>query len=84
VSLLLTVETFAQQMVGYQKNGIQVSGIQYARIYNPVTTETLSGQVISVDRFNSSRGMYYGIRLTVKTDKETLSVHVGPEWYFEK
>jgi hypothetical protein len=27
--------------------------------------------------------MSYGIHLMVKTDKETISVHLGPAWYIE-
>jgi hypothetical protein len=28
--------------------------------------------------------MSYGVHLTVKTDKETISVHMGPGWFIEK
>jgi hypothetical protein len=27
--------------------------------------------------------MSYGVHLTLKTDKETVSVHLGPGWYIE-
>jgi hypothetical protein len=30
------------------------------------------------------RGMSRGLHLTLKTEKETISVHLGPEWYLEK
>ena len=30
------------------------------------------------------KGMYNGIHLMVKTDKETISVNLGPEWYIER
>ena len=30
------------------------------------------------------KGMYSGIHIVVKTDKESLDVHLGPEWYVER
>jgi hypothetical protein len=30
------------------------------------------------------KGMSYGIHLTVKADKETVSVMLGPGWYIER
>jgi hypothetical protein len=58
------------------------SGAGYGRIYNPQTVETVSGQVVSVDTL--SRGSYRGVHLTVKTDKETIAVHLGPSWYLDQ
>jgi hypothetical protein len=29
------------------------------------------------------KGMSYGIHAKVKTEKETISVHLGPGWYIE-
>jgi len=26
----------------------------------------------------------YGVYLTLKTDNETISIHLGPDWYIEK
>ena len=59
-------------------------GAGYNSIYNPKTVETLSGEVISVDRIRPEKGMAYGVHLMVKTDKESVSVHLGPEWYIER
>jgi DNA-directed RNA polymerase subunit E'/Rpb7 len=58
-------------------------GTQYGKMYNPKTDETISGEVVSVDKFTPVKGMSYGVHLTVKTDKETISVHLGPAWYIE-
>jgi hypothetical protein len=52
-------------------------------MYNPQTVETLSGEVLSVDHITPLQGMHYGIHAMVKTDKETISVHLGPGWYIE-
>lgn len=58
-------------------------GDPYNRMYNPQTVETLSGTVEKVDRFTPGRGMSYGIHLLLKTDQETIPVHLGPGWYVE-
>ena len=59
-------------------------GGAYQRMYNPATVETASGEVMSVDRITPMKGMGAGIHLQLKTDKETISVHLGPAWYIER
>lgn len=56
-------------------------GTSYVRMYNPNTVETVSGEVISVNRVLPSKGMSVGIHLMLRTKKEVVSVHLGPEWY---
>jgi hypothetical protein len=58
-------------------------GTAYVRMYNPQTVESLTGEVVSVDRITPAKGMSYGVHIVVKTDKETISVHLGPSWYLE-
>ena len=60
------------------------AGDPYSRMYNPKTVETLSGEVVSVEKFTSGAKMSYGVHFTLKTDKETIAVHLGPSWYVEK
>jgi hypothetical protein len=57
-------------------------GTGVGRMYNPQTVETLSGEVTSVDTV--ATGPYQGVHLKVKTDKETLPVHLGPRSYLDK
>jgi hypothetical protein len=45
---------------------------------------SLRHRVESVDKITPMRGMYYGIHLMVKTDKETIAVDLGPGWYIER
>jgi hypothetical protein len=59
-------------------------GTPYQRMYNPSTVETVSGTVESVDQFMPIKGMYYGIHVMLKTDKEVISVHLGPAWFINK
>ena len=58
-------------------------GTQYQRMYNPATVETVSGTVESVYEITPMRGMHSGIHLLLKTDKESMCVHLGPSWYIE-
>lgn len=55
----------------------------YSSMYNPQTVETISGEVVAVDKIMPQKGMSYGVQLMVKTDKETIPVHLGPAWYIE-
>jgi hypothetical protein len=52
-------------------------------MFNPKTVETISGEVVNVGKITPNKCSSYGIHLMVKTDKETISVHVGPGWYIE-
>jgi hypothetical protein len=80
-SLLLTTESFAQRGMKWQGSGGWGMGTPYQRMYDPAKVETISGTVESVDRIAPVKGMYPAVALTVKTDKETITVHLGPEWY---
>ena len=55
----------------------------YDRMYDPKTVETVSGEVVSVDK-NTDRGMDSGVSLTLKTAKEKILVYLGPRWFLEK
>lgn len=55
----------------------------YSRMYDPQTVETITGEVVSVDTITPSKGMSYGIHIVLKTDNETIPVHLGPGWYIE-
>lgn len=85
LSVLLVVSlALAQPWKGWRGSGGWGMGTPYQRMYNPATVETISGTVEAVDKTTPMRGMHYGIHLLVKTDKETISVHLGPEWYLER
>jgi hypothetical protein len=57
---------------------------QYQRMFNPATVETLSGVVVRIETFKPMKGMRAGIHLILKTDKETIPVHLGPAWFIER
>jgi hypothetical protein len=79
----LSAESQAQRAMGRRGSGGWGPGSQYGRLYNPKTVETDSGEVVSVDTIAPMKGMYFGVHLKLKTDKETISVHLGPQWYLE-
>lgn len=60
------------------------AGDPYSRMYNSKTVKTLSGEVVSVDKFTPGRKMSYEVHFILKTGKETTPVHLGPSWYVEK
>ncbi len=81
---LFASAALAQPWRGWRGSGGWGAGSAYQRMYNPQTVETVSGTVESVDKFTPMKGMHYGIHLMVKTGKETIPVHLGPEWYIER
>jgi len=58
-------------------------GDGYGRMYNKNTVDTVKGTVVKLEKIYPMRGMRYGIHLILKTEKETISVHLGPGWYIE-
>ena len=84
IPFALVADSFAQQgVMGGQGSGGWGSGSKYGRMYNPGTVETIKGEVVSVDKITPMQGMRYGVHLMVKTEKENISVHLGPGWYIE-
>jgi hypothetical protein len=52
-------------------------------MYDPKSVETISGRVILVEKITPRTGMSYGVHATLQSEKETISVHLGPGWYIE-
>ena len=83
VGLSIASESFAQRGMMWKGSGGWGMGTPYGKMYNPKTVETISAEVISIDKITPMKGMSYGLHMTVKTDKETISVHMGPGWFIE-
>ncbi|MHB8484307.1 MAG: hypothetical protein ACYDCM_01050 [Candidatus Acidiferrales bacterium] len=49
-------------------------------VYDPATEVTMKGTVEAVKQLAGPRG-WAGTHLGLKTDAETLDVHVGPSWF---
>jgi hypothetical protein len=56
----------------------------YRGMYNPATVETVTGTIESIDLSAPMKRMRRGTHLTLKTEKGSLSVRLGPEWYVER
>lgn len=76
-------DVLAQNGVMWKGGGGWGTGTSYGRMYNPQTVETIRGEVVSVEQITPTKGMSNGVHTMVKTDKETISVHLGPAWYIE-
>jgi hypothetical protein len=57
---------------------------EYQRMYNPRTIATVKGVVVEVEQIIPTTGMCSGIHLTLKTDSDVKSVHLGPSWFIER
>lgn len=83
--LLAALSSYAQPRGGmmWRGSGGWGPGSQYNRMYDPKAVETITGEVTAVDRIIPVKGMSGGVHMNVKTDKETISVQLGPSWYLE-
>ncbi|GFE61899.1 DNA-binding protein [Geobacter sp. AOG2] len=84
VSISAAMTAFAAPGMGGRGSGGWGMGGSFQRMYNPATVETVSGEVVSVDRMTPMKGMGTGIHLKLKTDKETVSIHLGPAWFIDR
>jgi hypothetical protein len=86
IAILFTANSFAQMGQGYtwRGSGGWGMGTPYQRMYDPAKVETIKGTVEAVETVAPMKGMHRAVSLMVKTDKETMPVHLGPEWYIER
>jgi hypothetical protein len=83
IGVLAMSESSAQRGPHWRGSGGWGPGAPYMSFYDPKTLETIAGEVVSVDLVTPMKGMSQGVHLAVKTEKETLDVHLGPSWYLE-
>ena len=81
--LAFTNAAIAQQGMHWTGSGGWGCGAPYGRMYDPKTVETITGEVAGIESFTPAKGMGAGVHLLLKTDKETISVHLGPAWFIE-
>ncbi|MGE5300264.1 MAG: DNA-binding protein [Acidobacteriota bacterium] len=74
----------AVQAKGMGKGDGWEAGSKFNRLYNPATVETDEGEVLSVEKMIPMKGMSHGVHFTLKSDKGTVSVHLGPSCHIEK
>lgn len=79
----LVEKSFAAGEHMWKGSGGWGHGSKFNTMYDPKTVETITGEVTRIDEIRPMKGMSYGIHLMVKTDKEEISVHLGPAWFIE-
>ena len=55
----------------------------WGRHWDASTVETLSGTVVSISKITPYSGMSQGVHVELRTERETISVHLGPAWYLD-
>lgn len=89
--LLASAGAQAQHSTPPQEQGMRGMGMMHTGMYDPKSVETVSGEVVSVERITAKGGMMGkrmqksrdGVHLVLKTGKETLAVHLGPAWFID-
>lgn len=84
VSMTIMLLAFAGAAFAGPMMGGWGMGSRYGRMYDTKTVETVSGEVLNIDKIRPMRGMSYGIHITLKTDKGEIPVHLGPAWYIDR
>jgi hypothetical protein len=81
---LFSVNLSAQKGGMNKRGAARGTGSQCNQMYNVNSVETITGEVVRVNKITGGKGVSYGIHLLVKTNKETISVHLGPCWFLDK
>jgi hypothetical protein len=82
--LLVSSLSLAQPWKGWRGSGGWGIGTPYSGLYNPALADNLTGEVVKVEKVTPLKGMTYGVQILLKTEKETIPVHLGPGWYVER
>jgi len=83
VGALSGSDGWAQGGMRWRGSGGWGPGGPYGRMYDTKTVETVKGEVTTVATMTPMKGMGGGVHLVLKTETETLSVHLGPSWFIE-
>lgn len=97
---LVSIFVFSLATISKTQDNMQKKGMQQSKmLYDRTTTETLQGEVITVDSVKMTdammkmmgmgqkmgmKGTNYGIHVMLKTAKETIAVRLGPAWFVSK
>lgn len=57
---------------------------EYNRMFRKGSVETFKGYITDVGTMTPMQGMEAGAQITIQIDKETLPVHLGPQWFMER
>jgi hypothetical protein len=76
-------ESFSQNTMNGTGSGGWGMRSPYNSLYDPKTVQTISGEVVIVEKMVPTKGMSAGVHLVVKTSEDSISVHLGPEWFID-
>jgi hypothetical protein len=80
------VSVFVFALTSQAQSGMAGDGPRhhYSKMWDARTVETQKGEVVTVEKYVPGRGgPASGLRLTMKTDRETIVVVLGPVSYVE-
>jgi hypothetical protein len=81
--LMFSSAAFAQGGMHWRGSGGWSPHSRYGGMFDPKTVETIRGEVVSVEKITPMRGMSSGVHMVVRTDKASIPVHLGPDWFIE-
>jgi hypothetical protein len=85
IVLFFVIAPFITSAIAQNRSGKKMTKQKYYQPFNPSTVETIEGEVLNI---TYHPGKYsadsLGVHMTVKTDEETIAVHLGPNWYLEQ
>lgn len=85
ITLLLLIGPLLTTAFAQQRSGKMINKQMYNRKFDISTLETIKGQVTDITyNTRQTKGHWTGVHMTVKTDSETIPVHLGPTWYLEQ
>ena len=79
--LILPLSLQAQIGIKFRGSGGWCVGDRYEQTFVNSNLETVNGQVMSVDTVTPFPQMSSGIKMVLKTDREDVTVHLGPAWF---
>jgi len=83
-ALLLAFVTVAAEARPFKRRGAGGwgPGDAWGRLYDADTVEKVAGTIEKIV-IVKKKGRSEGVHLTLKTETETIPVHLGPAWYLE-
>ncbi|MFH5832659.1 DNA-binding protein [Halalkalibaculum sp. DA384] len=84
LSIVIMTVTLLSTAWSQQRPG-KGMGQMYTRNYDVSTVETMKGEVVDIS-YNPSKknAAVMGVHVVVKTDTESIPVHLGPVWYLNE
>jgi len=82
IGILLLVAPL--MITAWAQPGRKANKQMYTRNYDVNTVETIEGEIVEVNYKTGKRKASMGVHVVVRTDTESIPVHLGPVWYLEQ